>query len=142
MRTRDGMLFFILPQRLKETSGIKRFEYDMTMLSWNDSVTVNFTFESTSLDPVTELNIVSGDSTYPCDSFSTLFMDAKKNHYEIRITSKFTLAEIEKILKNSTPPRFCFRQDNSDKSATYTSKAWITDKKKLNDILKLFLLSK
>lgn len=141
-RTRDGMLFFILPQHLKEVSGIRRFEYDMTLLSWTDSVTVNFTFESDSIDPISDLHIVCGPDSLPCDSFSNLFVDAKKNHYEIRITSQFSFDAIDRMIKSVTPPRFCFRQGNSDVAAAYSSKAWINDKKKLNDILKLFLLSK
>ena len=141
-RTRDGMLFFILPKHLKELSGIKRFEYDMTLLSWTDSVTVNFTFESNSVEPISDLHIVCGHDSLPCDSFSNLFVDAKKNHYEIRITSTFSFEEIDRMVKSSSPPRFCFRQGNVDEYATYSSKAWINDKKRLNDILKLFLLSK
>ncbi len=141
-RTKDGMLFFIHPQKLKDISGIKRFEYDMTLLSWTDSVTVNFSFESSSLDPVTDLELTTASGTTPCDCFSPLFVDAKKHHYEIRITSRFSFAEIKKIFASETPPRFSFRQGNLNESATYTPKAWTTDKKRLNDILTLFLLSK
>lgn len=142
IRTQDGMLFFIQPQRLNELSGIKRFEYDMTLLSWQDSVTVNFTFESSQMTIPTDLKIESNGTDIECDTFSALFVDVKKNHFEIRITSKFSLEQIEFILTSVTPPKFCFKQGNEPMSATYSLKAWRKDKKKLNDILNLYKLSR
>lgn len=140
--TRDGMLFFVMPERLKDTSGLKKFEYDMTLLTWTDYVTVNYTFESTSLSMPKDFVIKSGKDEFVCTSYSSLFIDIKKNRYEIRITSKFSIGDIEQIMHNIDPPRFEFKQDGMEKWASYTKKSWKKDQKKLIDILNLYKLSK
>ena len=140
--TRDGVLFFIMPEKLKDLSGLKRFEYDVTLLSWTDSATVNFTFESESLALPSDLEIKYADGTINCDSYTPLFVDIKRNHYEIRITSKFSISQIESIFSSITPPVFCFTQEGASKSASYKPKAWTSDRKKLNDIFKLYTLSR
>ncbi|MDE6309597.1 MAG: hypothetical protein K2L81_05320 [Muribaculaceae bacterium] len=140
--TRDGMLFFLMPHTIKDLSGLKKFEYDVTMLSWSDSATVNFTFETTSLTVPTDLQIKYDGNVINCDSYSPLFVDIKKNHYEIRITSKFGVEEIESIFQSTTSPQFCFKQGDELKSASYKPKAWAKDRKKLMDIIKLYLLSR
>lgn len=140
--TADGVLYFIMPQQLKDLSGLKHFDYDMTLLSWTDSVTINFTFESSSMQLPENLEIVCNKNPIVCNSFSPLFVDIKKNHFEIRITSKYSISDLEQILKSITPPEFSFTQGGVPKSATYKQKVWIKDKKRLNDIMQLYYLSK
>lgn len=140
--TRDGVLFFIMPERLKDLSGLKKFEYDVTLLSWTDSATVNFTFESSSMLVPTDLKIISDLNTIECRDYSPLFIDIKKNHYEVRITSKLSNSEIESIVNSNNPPRFSFNQGTELKCATYKPKAWSKDRKRLQDIIKLYLYSK
>lgn len=140
--TIDGVIFFIMPEQLKEVSGIKRFEYDMTLLSWTDSVTVNFTFESTSPELPENLQIICDNESINCTSYSSLFVDIKKNHFEIRITSKYSIQDLQTIIQSITPPTFCFSQSDELKTATYKNKRWIKDRKKLNDILQLYYLAK
>lgn len=135
------MLFFIMPHKLKVDSGIKNFQYDVTMLNWTDSVTVNFTFDSPSMYKPQNFEIKCGDQSFVCKSFYPLYTDIKKGGYEIRITSKFSIDEIKAIFESRLPPKFCFSQDGIAKWATYKSKAWEKDRKKLNDIMQLFIIS-
>lgn len=140
--TQDGTLFFVMPQKIGKLSGIKRFEYDMTMLTWTDSVTVNFTFESDRMSLPENLEIVSGANRYACADYSPLFIDIKKKHYEVRITSKFPADQIKSIVGSATPPVFSFTQDGVPESATYSEGAWRKDRKKLSDIYQLYLYSR
>lgn len=141
-RTQDGILYFINPYNLKKLSGIKKFEYDMTMLTWTDSITINFTFESNIMSVPSEVKITSGNKTFQCTNYSSLYIDIKKNHYEIRITSKFPRKDIEHIISSAVPPIFILRQDNQEESATYKIGAWKKERKKLSDIYQLYLYSK
>ena len=141
-RTVDGVIFFIMPEKLKDVSGIKRFDYDMTLLSWTDSVTVNFTFESTSPDFPENLRIICDKEPIDCTSYSSLFVDIKKNHFEVRITSKYSLKDIQTFIQSITPPIFCFLQSGELKTATYKNKTWVKDRKKLSDIIQLYYLAK
>ena len=140
--TQDGTIFFIEPHKLTDLGNIKKFEYDMTLLSWTDSVTVNFTFESDRLAMPQNLTVKSGDNVFVCTDFSDLFYDLKKNHYEIRITSKFSVDEIREIIKSENPPVFSFIQDGVNEYASYKSGSWRKDRKRLLKILQLFLFSK
>lgn len=140
--TRDGTLFFINPQKLKGLTGVKSFEYDMTMLTWADSVTVNFTFESDRMTVPSAVGIESGDNYYECKDYSPLYIDIKKGHYEIRITSKYPCREIEAMIDTATPPGFVIKQDGAGLKASYSKKGWKKDRKKLMDIYKLYLYSK
>lgn len=140
--TQDGTLFFFMPHKITKLEGIKRFEYDMTMLNWTDSTTINFTFESSSLLLPENLKIISGNNSFVCHSYSPLFADIKKHHYEIRITSKFPNSEVLSFIENPNPPIFSFTQNNQLKTASYKQAAWNSDRKKLYDIYQLYILSK
>ncbi len=140
--TQDGTLYFIVPKKLGKCSGIKKFEYDMTYLSWSDSVTVNFTFRSKSVACPSELKIESCENLYLCSNYSLLFTDIVKDGYEIRVTSKFSVDEIERVLKCSESPVFMFKQDGVLRTAEYSKGAWDKDRKKLIDIYNLYKLSK
>lgn len=140
--TQDGVLFFIMPQKLHDLQGMKKFEYDMTLLNWTDSATINFTFESNSISIPTGLTIKNNTESIVCRSYSPLFIDLKKNHYEIRITAKFSINEVDSFIESTTPPRFCFMQDNQLMSASYRAGAWKKDRIKLQKIFQLYKYSK
>lgn len=139
--TMDGTIYFIDPMKLGKLQNLKRFEYDVTLLSWTDSVTVNFTFESDRMTKPESLKIESCSYSYECSDYSTLFVDLKKNHYEVRITSKFPTGAIQKIFECNESPKFVFTQDGVTESAAYKSSAWKKDRKKLIDIYNLYLYS-
>ncbi|MBP3589793.1 MAG: hypothetical protein J6J61_04375 [Muribaculaceae bacterium] len=140
--TPDGTLFFVMPHKLGDTHGIKHFEYDMTLLSWTDSVTINFTFQASEMERPADLELCSGDSVYRCDRYSPLFTDIKKNGYEIRITSAFSAAAIKAVISSKEPPVFRFRQNGKAESAGYKPGAWLKDRKKLQDIFRLYEYAK
>lgn len=140
--TPDGTLIFVMPQKLGRTENIKRFEYDITMLSWTDSVTINFTFESKLMAIPSSLTLSSGNVTFECDNYSPLFIDLKKNRYEIRITSRFPAHVLDEILGSDTPPVFSFTQEGVTGSATYSPGAWKKERHTLSDIYKLYLYAK
>ncbi len=140
--TPDGTIYFIMSKTLSKLQGIKHFEYDMTLLSWTDSVTVNFTFQSKIMGLPTELYIKSGDQSYRCADYSLLFQDLKKNSFEIRVTSKFLTEDLEKIIHSDNPPMFVFPQGDQEASAAYSESAWKKDRKKLIDIYNIYLYSK
>lgn len=114
----------------------------MTYLSWTDSVTVNITFRSKSVACPSELVIESCGCLCRCSSCSMLFTDIVKGGYEIRLTSKFSVGEIERVLECPDSPTFTFKQNGVLCSAEYSKGAWKKDRKKLTDIYNLYKLSK
>ncbi len=140
--TPDGTIFFINPQKLNVLTNLRRFEYDMTLPSWLASVTVNFTIESSWMTAPENLKIASGDTVYPCEDFSVLFIDIKKQHYVIRVTSKFSIQDLTEIVEAASSPVFTFTQNGIQEEATYTDRAWKKERKKLSDIFQLYVYSK
>lgn len=140
--TMDGMLYFIMPQKLTETQGVKKFEYDVTCLSWSDTLTVNFTFRSKSMSNLTGLVLTSGSQNIECLNYKPLFVDIVKSGYEIRITALFSVEDFTGLLDSQHPLGFCFYQDGIREEACYSKKAWRADRVKLLDIFRLFRQSK
>ena len=140
--TPDGTIFFINPQTLGALTNIRWFEYDMTLPSWTDSVTINFTIESSLMNAPENLKIVSGDNVYSCEDYSVLYTDIKKQHYVIRVTSRFSIQDLTQIIESASLPVFSFTQNGIAEEAAYTYRAWNKERKKLSDILQLYVYSK
>lgn len=140
--TPDGTIFFINPQKLDVLTNLRRFEYDMTLLNWKDSVTINYTIETSRMTAPENFKLVSGDKVYPCKDFSLLFADIKKQHYEIRVTSRFSFQELAQIIASETSPAFVFTQNGVQETAKYKDSAWKKERKKLLAIVQLYVYSK
>ncbi|MCM1336149.1 MAG: hypothetical protein NC187_02620 [Candidatus Amulumruptor caecigallinarius] len=140
--TRDGTLFFVNPQKLTRCTGISKVDYDMTFLTWTDSVTVNFTFRTKVPYRPDSLRIDCCGTSYPCSDYSLLFTDIVKGGYEIRVTSRYPVADIGRMLECAESPVIAFTQDGAACSAAYSKGAWASDRKKLLDIYNLYLLTR
>lgn len=114
----------------------------MTLLTWTDSVTINFTMVSESMYLPTSFSIMSADTEYVCHDYSLLYADLKKNNYKVRVTSKFPLSDVEKILSSTSPPVFQIEQSGIVRTATYKQKAWNTEREKIKQIMELYYLTK
>lgn len=140
--TQDGTLYFIEPKKITKLDGLSKFEYDMTLLSWSDSVTVNFTFKSKSVAYPEKLEIRTCGKIIQDIPYSLLFTDIVKGGYSIRVTSKITTAQLGDIVNCDASPVFVFKQDGVIRTASYSAGAWKNDKKKLSDIYNLYKLRK
>lgn len=140
--TQDGFIYFISPHKLDKTTRISDFEYDMTCLTWTDSVTVNFTYKSKSILLPEELSIMSCGKEFACHEFKTLFTDIVKGGYEIRISSIFSCDDIKDIINCKEPPVFVLSKGGIEYTATYSKGGWRKDSGKLVNIFNLYLFSK
>lgn len=140
--TPDGTLFFIMPHKMGKQYGIKKFEYDVTLLSWTDSATVNFTFVSPHMEIPSSLKLETCGNTIDCTSYSPLFVDLAKKNFEIRITSKFHISTIEQMVKCDTPPRIIMTQVGNEEWATYSQRSWNKDRKILSQIFELYKMQR
>lgn len=140
--TPDGTLMFIMPQKISKLQGLRHFDYDMTLLTWKDSVTVNFTYESDVMCAPSQVTLSTSSGVFKSNDCSPLFIDIKKNHYEIRITSRFPLKVISEFVNSETSPIFSFTQDGQEVSASYKPGAWKKDRKELQNIYHIFEYTK
>jgi len=131
-----------MPKKLNKCEGIKNFTYDMTCLTWSDSITVNWTFKSKTIHIPEKFKLISCGKDYHCSNYSPLYNDIVKGGYEIRITSKFHVNEIEEMLNCQTPLMFSFYQGGILKTATFSQGAWNKERQKLIDIFNLYNYTK
>lgn len=136
--TQDGTIYFIEPKSLGVKDNILSFTYDMTLLSWTDSVTVNFTIVSKRMEVPEGLAIRNSQYDFACRSYSPMFIDIVKKGFEVRVTSKFPLKEIEQIFKSEEPPVFSFTQAGVAESAGYSRSAWKKERVKLQNIMSVY----
>ena len=136
--TNDGICYFFKECKLKNVSGMKQFQYDMTYPDWTDSITVNFSIYCDMPLVPDKLYLRGGSKNCVCNDFRSLYVDIVKGGYEIRITSKFAKEDIESLLQQSESP-MAFEMETKGKKmfATYTDGAWHKERKKLNDIFLL-----
>lgn len=135
--TQDGMCYFFTATKLKAIEGISLFEYDVTYLDWQDSITINFTAYTPSADVPVKLAITNGCTTYLCDNYKHLYLEFRKKGYTARMTSRYALKDFLKILQQAQPLQFTFEQDGQQKRAAYKPKAWEKERKTLNRIFQL-----
>lgn len=140
--TRDGTIFFLSPQRLKATTGVERFEYDMTCLTWSDTVTVNFSIRSKDMELPEHVGLMSGGNRFNAVETVKLYTDIVKGGYEIRMSSRFLWCDIEKVFTAPQPPVFIFDQSGIERSASYTAGQWKGERRTLSEILKLYNYSR
>lgn len=138
----DGILYFIMPKKLDNVKGVKSLEYDMTMVSSLDSVTVNFTVYSPIATAPTDLRLISGTTAVRCDNYKLLFVDKAGKNYEIRVTSSFPRAVIEDLFSSDECPGFEFRLGSTAVAAYYKPGAWKKDREKMTEVFNLIKLIK
>ncbi len=137
-----GMLFFLNPQKVSQVEGVKSFEYDVTMTTWNDSVTINFTCKSDVMDTPQDFKIVSGSNTYKSVKNKVLYTDIIKKGFEIRMSSTLLYRDFEAMVNNENPPTFTFVQGGMQKSASFSSGKWDKERKDLQRILSVYNYTK
>lgn len=135
--TKDGMCYFFRATELSATEDISHFEYDITYLDWQDSITVNYTAYTSSPAIPVDLAITNGTLTYPCTDYKHLYVEFRKKGYEVRMTSRYALADFEQLLDAPQPLTFVFMQGNEKKSAAYKPKAWQKERNTIKQILQL-----
>lgn len=135
--TQDGMCYFFSAAELKDTEGISHFDYDITYLDWQDSITINFTAHTPSADVPSKLAMTNGNNTYMCDNHKHLYIEFRKKGYTARMTSRYALKDFQQLLRHAQPLRFTFEQDGQLKSAAYKPKAWEKERKTLTQIFQL-----
>lgn len=135
--TQDGMCYFFSAADLKDTKGISHFDYDITYLDWQDSITINYTAYTMSSAIPTELSMTNGTDSYVCKDYKHLYVEFRKKGYEVRMTSRYALKDFECLLDQDSPLSFTFKQGSERKSASYKQKAWQRERKMLKQILQL-----
>lgn len=134
-----GITYFFCPRHLKSTKNIEKFTFDMTYHTSSDSVTLNFTFMSEKPVNVRTLTVTNeGIMTYEGKQIATLFRDIIGKKYEIRTTSRFSLADIRQMFSRQETLSFDMSlSDGTACRATYKHSQWTKECRQITQIINL-----
>lgn len=120
-----GIVNFFLPKKLKKNTNIDMFRFDMTYISYSDSVTLNCTYRIRNRNNIKTFNLKSNNNSIHGEDFSVIYREVRKHGYEVRVTSRFSFNDIKNVFNNHTPLHFeIVLNDNSSYMASYRKSAW------------------
>ncbi len=101
----SGTLYFILPlDDFQEKETKSRLIFDISYLTGRDSVTINFSYFSSSSNPADSLSLRSGDCSTTCRA-SKLFIDVENHQkWHHRFTAKLPFSGLACFFNAPLPP--------------------------------------
>lgn len=131
-----GTVNFIRPFKLGNKNNIDLFEFDMTYVSYSDSITINCTLKTKRPNIVRALELRTGCHEVIDNDVYLLYRDVLKDGYEMRITSRFSFDDIKRIYKSTSPCVFkVIFNDGSWGTATYSKSKWKSEHLNMTRIL-------
>lgn len=131
-----GVINFFHPQKLKKNTNLDMFAFDMTYISYNDSITVNCSYRIQTGSNIKSLKIKSDNDNMQGNDLSVLYREVQKHGYEVRVTSRFSFSDIKNAFSNSAPLVFeIVTNDGSCHTASYRKSAWEKESMNVTRIL-------
>lgn len=121
-----GVINFFQPKKLKKNTNIDMFVFDMTYISYSDSVTLNCTYRISNGNNIKSLNLKSSNNNIiDGNDLSVIYREVRKHGYEVRVTSRFAFNDIKTVFNNHTPLAFeIVLNDGSSCIASYRKSSW------------------
>ena len=133
----NGIIGFIRPKQLSVTTNLDKFEYDMTYVSGQDSITINCSLYVKNEALVKELNIKSGERELKGEKVAVIYRDITPKGYVLRVTTRFSFNDVKTCFENSTPFEFyAMMTDGSQCTATYRASKWQKEQQMVTRIFK------
>lgn len=132
----QGNMYFFMPCKLKRAAGNK-LQYDMTILSYRDSVTINMTLTSP-MGRVKSVRLSSGDVSYITTQYELFFQERKGSRFNTRVhidcpTPIFTQLFASPDLLNIE----LTMEDSKQYSFTYKPKKWKEDSRYVSEVMEI-----
>lgn len=135
----NGMLYFIFPQsgfNNKEVNST--FIYDITYLTTNDTITLNFSYFDKSKYDIDSIAFVSNNET--CSTkVKKIFIETKKQKWHCRYSSKVLFSDLNSFLNQSGKPKIILYTKQGVVELTIKARIW---KKKSSVTKKILTLIK
>lgn len=119
----DGNMYFFMPYKLKGSSGTK-LQYDMTQLSYKDSVTINMTLTSP-MGRVKSVRLSAGDVSYSTTQYELFFQERAGSRFNTRVHIDCPLDKYKQLFASPVPLTVEFVMESGQQYAfTYKTKKW------------------
>lgn len=135
--TDAGVMYFFRPIKLERIDNMLEFEYDVTYIENEDSVTINFTTSIDSFATVKDIIVNSQETIVYCDSVNCLYCDVSETYYDVRTSFRLSYNDFVKIYESLTPLTFCIHfSNNLECTATYSKKRWLKERSTILRIIR------
>tara|TARA_B100000614_G_C14336689_1_gene407125 strand:+ start:116 stop:679 length:564 start_codon:yes stop_codon:yes gene_type:complete len=138
----NGVLYFIEPkQKFKNNKGDCNLFYDLTYLTTNDTVTLNFTYSDKEIREIDSIGLILDNRTVSSRT-KKIFIESKMSKWKHRYSSQFLFDDLDLFFKQqSSKPIFIKFTENSFLLKTRKRK-WDKQSKILSKILFMIKVNK
>ncbi len=137
----QGTMYFFMPCKIKGDSG-NRLQYDMTLISYRDSVSINMTLTSP-LGHVKSVRLQSGDSNYSTTQYELYYQERKGSRFNTRVHIDCPMDIYKRLFAGNVPLTIEFTmEDGKQYVFTYKEKVWRKDSGYVTEVLEMISYSK
>lgn len=133
----DGQGTFFKPHKVPSDNKDVRFEYDMTYIEKQDSITLNFSFITKDMKEVESMHVQGDDKILKPIFSKRLFIELQGKNYITRIHTIFNFKELRDLLSNSNSVSFIIVTKDKTYTNTYKKSDWKKERIVFNKIFYL-----
>jgi len=132
----DGKMYFFMPYKVKGKSGNK-LQYDMTLLSYTDSVTINMTLTSP-MERVHSIRLSSGNVNYSTTRYELFFQERNGSRFNTRVHIDCPNDVYKQLFTSAVPLTIEFTMESGRQYAfTYKLKEWKQESIYVSEVLEM-----
>ncbi len=138
----DGQIYYVAPYQISsKTKNIKPLMADVTYVTTNDSVTMNFSVWTPQELLADSITLRSGKLVY-CRDFETFFVERDAKLWIHRYSMRFPLESLNAIYAASTPFVLSVYAKGQTVEYGYTANMWPKEQDWMNQILHIIASNK
>ena len=135
-----GKMYFFMPYKLKGKAGNK-LQYDMTLLTYRDSVTINMTLTSP-LGRVKSITLSSSDAHYTTSQYELFFQERNGSRFNTRVHIDCPAQVYKKLFESIEPITIeLTMEDGKQYAFTYKAKKWKEESAYVLEVLEMIAYS-
>lgn len=131
-----GNMYFFMPCKLKAASGNK-LQYDMTLHSYRDSVTINMTLTSP-MGRVKSVCLSAGNINYFTTQYELFFQERNGSRFNTRVHIDCPSDRYRQLFASSVPLTIELTMESGKQySFTYKPKKWQEDSRDVSEVMEM-----
>ena len=136
----EGKMYFFMPCKLPAKAGNK-LQYDMTLISYCDSVTINMTLRSP-MGRVGSISLTAGDVSYTTKQYELFFQEREGSRFNTRVHIDCPNDIYRQLFSSPVPLTIELTMESGAKYAfTYKAKQWQRETVYVSEVLEMIAYS-
>lgn len=132
----QGKMYFFMPYKLKGKAGNK-LQYDMTLLTYRDSVTINMTLTSP-LGRVKSISLSSKEASFSTTEYELFFQERNGSRFNTRVHIDCPNQVYKQLFASQQPITFELTMEDGKRYAfTYKPKKWEEESTYVSEVLEM-----